>query len=227
MHADRRMLLTVISASDRSTATTATVSSPDRHSIRGASLWNASSGASWIEAKERSRDFEQQVAIRSALFFDASSKITGLFSHAPQTRGPHRNTSATKGRDPARGHSPAPTSVAAAFAGYGSGPAQHFGDLSVVLRQALDLPLQILGQRPGPPSCGFKSLTTSSSRCICSCRASSCPACCRCSRSYCSESAVKASGKCFSTGITSRKRCSQLTTLSFYTCCKRRVMTPV
>ena len=51
------------------------------------------------------------------------------------------------------GHSPAlaHAASAAASAGSGSGPAQHCGDLSVVLGQEFDLLLQILGQRFGPP----------------------------------------------------------------------------
>ena len=53
------------------------------------------------------------------------------------------------GRPSGSGHSPA--LAHAASAGSGSGPAQHCGDLSVVLGQEFDLLLQILGQRFGPP----------------------------------------------------------------------------
>ena len=59
------------------------------------------------------------------------------------------------GRPSGWGHSLAPARAAvpaaAASSRSRSHPAQHFGDLSVVLRQALDLLLQILGQRFGPP----------------------------------------------------------------------------
>ena len=51
--------------------------------------------------------------------------------------------------------------AAARSAGYGSVPAQHFGDLSVVLCQELDLLLQILGQRPGPPELQLQVLDRS------------------------------------------------------------------
>ena len=51
VHAERRMFRTVIFASERSTATTATRWPSIRQGAAGASRWNVSSGASSIEAK--------------------------------------------------------------------------------------------------------------------------------------------------------------------------------